>query len=231
MDSFLLAAGSACWLGILTSISPCPLATNIAAITYIGRQVNKPGHVLLAGLLYTLGRALTYVTLGMLLVMSALSVPELALFLQRYMNKILGPVLIVTALFLLNVIRINLPGAQISERLQKRLAASGVWGAAILGLLFALSFCPVSAALFFGSLIPIAIEQESRVTMPTIYAIGTALPVVAFAILISLGTRFVGAVFNRLSVIERWARRVTGVVFLLVGVYYVLVYYFNIEVW
>jgi cytochrome c-type biogenesis protein len=231
MDSFLLAAGSACWLGILTSISPCPLATNIAAITYIGRQVNKPGHVLLAGLLYTLGRALTYVTLGMLLVMSALSVPELALFLQRYMNKILGPVLIVTALFLLNVIRINLPGAQISERLQKRLAASGVWGAAILGLLFALSFCPVSAALFFGSLIPIAIEQESKVAMPTIYAIGTALPVVAFAILISLGTRFVGAVFNRLSVIERWARRVTGVVFLLVGVYYVLVYYFNIEVW
>jgi cytochrome c-type biogenesis protein len=231
MDSFLLAAGSACWLGILTSISPCPLATNIAAITYIGRQVNKPGHVLLAGLLYTLGRALTYVTLGMLLVMSALSVPELALFLQRYMNKILGPVLIVTALFLLNVIRINLPGAQISERLQKRLAASGIWGAAILGLLFALSFCPVSAALFFGSLIPIAIEQESKVAMPTIYAIGTALPVVAFAILISLGTRFVGAVFNRLSVIERWARRVTGVVFLLVGVYYVLVYYFNIEVW
>jgi cytochrome c-type biogenesis protein len=231
MDSFLLAAGSACWLGILTSISPCPLATNIAAITYIGRQVNKPGHVLLAGLLYTLGRALTYVTLGMLLVMSALSVPELALFLQRYMNKILGPVLIVTALFLLNVIRINLPGAQISERLQKRLAASGIWGAAILGLLLALSFCPVSAALFFGSLIPIAIEQESKVAMPTIYAIGTALPVVAFAILISLGTRFVGAVFNRLSVIERWARRVTGVVFLLVGVYYVLVYYFNIEVW
>jgi cytochrome c-type biogenesis protein len=231
MESFWLAAGSACWLGILTSISPCPLATNIAAISYIGRQVNKPSHVLLAGLLYTLGRAVTYVTLGMLLVISALSVPELALFLQRYMNKILGPVLIVTALFLLNVIRINLPGAQISEKLQKRLAASGVWGAAILGLLFALSFCPVSAALFFGSLIPIAIEQESSVAMPTIYAVGTALPVVTFAILISLGTRFVGIVFNRLSVIERWARRITGVVFLLVGVYYVLVYFFNIEVW
>ncbi len=231
MESFWLAAGSACWLGILTSISPCPLATNIAAITYIGRQVNKPRHVLLAGLLYTLGRTLTYVTLGMLPVMSALSVPELAMFLQRYMNKILGPVLIITALFLLNIIRINLPGAQISEKLQKRLAASGVWGAAILGLLFALSFCPVSAALFFGSLIPIAIEQESGVAMPAIYAIGTALPVVVFAILISLGTRFVGTVFNRLSVIERWARLLTGVVFLLVGVYYILVYFFNIEVW
>jgi len=231
MESFWLAAGSACWLGILTSISPCPLATNIAAITYIGRQVNKPRHVLLAGLLYTLGRALTYVTLGMLLVISALSVPELATFLQRYMNKILGPVLIITALFLLNIIRINLSGAQISERLQKRLAASGVWGAAVLGLLFALSFCPVSAALFFGSLIPIAIEQKSSVAMPTIYAIGTALPVVVFAILISLGTRFVGTVFNRLSVIERWARLLTGIVFLLVGVYYVLVYFFNVEVW
>jgi cytochrome c biogenesis protein CcdA len=231
MDSFFLAAASACWLGILTSISPCPLATNIAAITFIGNRFEKPRLVLLTGLLYTAGRTLTYVVLGMLLVASVLSIPELAMFLQQYMNKFLGPILILAGLFLLEVWRPNMPGAGIGARLQGRVEKYGVWGAAVLGLVFALSFCPISAALFFGSLIPLAIEHESGVLMPTIYGVGTALPVVVVAILIAVGTKFVGTIFNKLAVFERWARRITGVVFILVGVYYCLIYIFNLPLW
>lgn len=224
MDSYAVSVGSAVWLGILTSISPCPLATNIAAITYIGRRVDQPGQVLLAGLLYAVGRMATYVLLGVLAVASVLSVPDVAMFLQKNMNKFLGLILIAVGLLLMRPINVRLPGMGVSEKLQARVDRWGVWGAGLMGLLFALSFCPVSAALFFGSLIPIAVEQESSILMPTVYGIGTALPVVAAAVLIALGTRFVGRLFNRLTTFEKWARRITGVVFLAVGLYYVLVY-------
>jgi cytochrome c-type biogenesis protein len=224
MDSYAVAVGSAVWLGILTSISPCPLATNIAAITYIGRRVDRPGQVLLAGLLYAVGRMTTYVLLGVLVVASVLSIPEVAMFLQQNMNKFLGPILIAAGLLLLGLFNVRLPVVGVGDRLQARVDRWGVWGAGLMGLLFALSFCPVSAALFFGSLIPIAVEHESSVLMPTVYGIGTALPVVAFALLVALGARYVGQVFNKMIAIERWARRATAIVFLIVGLYYVLVY-------
>ncbi len=228
MDSFILAAVSACWLGILTSISPCPLATNIAAISYIGKRVGTPRKVFLSGLLYTLGRMLTYLILGVLIVAGMLSVPDLANFLQKYMNTFLGPILILVGMFLLGLIRLNFSASGISERMQNRAEKYGIWGAGLLGFLFALSFCPISAALFFGSLIPLAVQHESRVLMPTIYGIGTALPVFAFAILVSLGTRSIGRAFNKVTQIELWARRITGVIFIVVGIYYCLSYIFEL---
>lgn len=230
MDPFLIALGSACWLGILTSISPCPLATNIAAVSYIGRRVDRPLLVLASGIIYTIGRTLTYVGLGMLIVTSILAIPEVAMFLQQYMGKALGPVLIVVGLFLLGLFQFRLPDVNISQGLQRRVEERGLWGAGVLGLLFALSFCPVSAALFFGSLIPLAVEHESGVLMPTVYGIGTALPVVVFAILIATGARFVGTVFNKLAMFERWARRVTGAAFVVVGLYYCAVYLLAIDI-
>ncbi len=230
MDSYLIAVGSACWLGILTSISPCPMAGNIVAITYIGKQVDRPMYVLATGLLYTLGRAITYVVLGVLIVTSALAVPDLSFFLQRHMNQALGPILLLVGLFLLGLFKFRVSGPSLGEGLQSKVEKYGLWGGGLLGLLFALSFCPVSAALFFGSLIPLAVEQESNLLMPTVYGIGTALPVVAFAILIATGARYVGAVFNKLSQFERWARRVTGAAFVLVGLYYCAVYLLAIDI-
>jgi cytochrome c-type biogenesis protein len=224
MDSYAVAVGSAVWLGILTSISPCPLATNIAATTYIGRRVDRPGKVLVSGLLYAVGRMVTYVLLGVLVVASVLAISDVAMFLQQNMNKLLGPILIAVGLLLLGLFNVRLPGVGVGERTQARADRWGVWGAGLLGLLFALSFCPVSAALFFGSLIPLAVEHKSSVLMPTVYGIGTALPVIAFALLVALGTRYVGRVFNKMIAIERWARRGTALVFLVVGLYYVLVY-------
>ncbi len=229
MESITVAISTAIWLGILTSISPCPLATNIAAIGYIGRQVGSPRKVLIAGLLYTFGRMLTYLTLGMLIVAGLLSIPELAMFLQQNMNKILGPILIIVGLVLLDLISITFPGGGLGSSLQGKVESMGVWGAGLLGLLFALSFCPISAALFFGSLIPLALDHQSSVIVPTIYGIGTALPVVAFAVLIALGVRWVGAAFNKISVFERWARKLTAVAFILIGVYYSMIYIFGVN--
>lgn len=229
MDSYAFALGSAIWLGILTSISPCPLATNIAAISFIGRRVESPRRVLAAGLLYTLGRMLTYLVLGILIVASVLSIPELAMFLQQNMNKFLGPILIVVGMFLLNLISLSLPGGGWGSKMQGKVDRFGIWGAGMLGLLFALSFCPVSAALFFGSLIPLALDHQSSIVMPTVYGVGTALPVIVFAFVIAMSTRMVGVMFNKLKTIEKWARRITGVVFILVGIYYTLVYIFGIN--
>jgi cytochrome c biogenesis protein CcdA len=226
----LIGAGSAVWLGILTSISPCPLATNVAAISFIGRRVDSPKHVLGGGLLYTAGRSAVYIALGVVCVMGLLSMPETSRFLQRYMNRILGPLLIVAGALLLEVVRPVLPGlGRKGEQLRERLQAKGVWGALPLGALFAVSFCPVSAALFFGSLVPLAVRFDSPLLLPGLYGAGTALPVVAFAILIAFGARFVAQTFNRLAVVERWARRLTGIVFVGVGIYMTLIYTLGVQ--
>ena len=228
MSGLLLGAASAFWLGILTSISPCPLATNIAAISFVGRRVGSPAKVLLAGLLYTAGRTLTYVVLGALLVSSLLSAPYLSHALQKYMNKALGPILILVGMVLLELIQINLPGSGAGEKMQKRVEALGMWGALLLGVVFALSFCPVSAALFFGSLLPIALRYESGVLLPSAYGVATGLPVLAFAILISLGAGRVAGAFGRVTAFEKWARLTTGAIFILVGVYYCLAHIFGV---
>ncbi len=228
MDAFWIGLSSAVWLGLLTSISPCPLATNIAAISYIGKQADRPAAVLLTGSLYTLGRALTYVILGVVLVGSLLSVPELSNFLQHYMNEVLGPVLILAGMLLLDLLRLPRLGSSGVSRLAKRFGGSGAMGALGLGMLFAMSFCPTSAALFFGSLIPLSIKWESAVTLPSLYGVGTALPVFVFALLIAFGAKSVASVFQKLAAVEMWARRLTGLVFIAVGIYFCVTYIFKL---
>jgi cytochrome c biogenesis protein CcdA len=228
MGEYALGVASALWLGVLTSISPCPLATNIAAISYVGRRVGSPRQVFLTGLIYTLGRTLVYLTLGVVLVAGLLSVPWLSMFLQKYMNKLLGPILIVVAMFLLELIQVNVAGAGVSDKVQKRVDTMGMWGAGLLGIVFALAFCPVSAALFFLTLIPLCVKVNSSVMLPSVYGAGTALPVLVFAVLIALSAQSVGKAFNAISKIEWWARRITGVLFLLVGIYYSLTFIFDV---
>jgi cytochrome c biogenesis protein CcdA len=226
-----LSVASALWLGLLTSLSPCPLATNITAISYLGRRVGSPGYVLGGGLLYAFGRSAVYVALAALFVMGLLSVPGVSRFLQRYMSQILGPVLVVTGAILLEWLRLGLPGrgrGRGTETVSLRLESSGLWGAAPLGALFALSFCPASAALFFGSLVPLALRFDSPVLYPAVYGVGTSLPVVAFAFVIAFGARFVGKAFNRLTQVELWARRLTGFVFIGVGLYMTAAYTFGL---
>lgn len=229
MDSFLWGAASALWLGILTSISPCPLATNIAAVSYISNNVTHPRFAFWAGLLYVVGRMITYLILGAIMVASLLSIPDLSQLLQKHFNIMLGPLLVIAGVFLLGIIRLNVNGFAMSGGTQKRLESYGIWGAGLFGILFALSFCPVTAALFFGSLVPLSVSHHSSFIYPAVYGIGTGLPVMVIAILIAMGAKYIGEFFNRVKRFELWARRLTGGIFILVGIYFILVYIVGLD--
>lgn len=226
MNEYVLVLTTSLWLGILTSISPCPLATNIAAVSFISRKVGHPRSILFTGFLYTLGRMLAYFAISALLVKSILAAPSISDFLQTYMNKILGPLLILVGMILLDFITINLSARGMSQKNQKRFEKMGLWGALPLGIIFALSFCPVSAALFFGSLLPLATKSHSIFAIPFTYGLGTALPVLVFAFLLAFGTHWVARAFHKITKIEVWVRRTTGLVFILVGIYLSLIYIF-----
>lgn len=223
---FWLGALSAFWLGLLTAISPCPLATNIAAISFIGRKISSPRRAFYSGAAYTIGRSLTYIVIAAVLVFGLTAVPQASWFLQKYLNQFLGPLLIIVGMFLLELIPLNLPALVSNKRMEKQAEKSGLVSSGLLGIMFALSFCPVSAALFFGSLVPLSVKHESFLIMPMLYGIGTGLPVLAFALAIALGAKSLTQAFNRLSRVELWARRGTGVIFILIGIYFCLRFIF-----
>ena len=249
MVTYALYAVAALYLGILTSISPCPLATNIAAISYIGRKVENPRMVIGAGILYTLGRCILYLGLAALLAATALSIPAVSIFLQKYMHMALGPIFLILGMLLVGLITITSGGTMMSEGMQKRVDAMGIWGAFLLGILFAVSFCPTSAVWFFGLLtlvfgaeaeavtarltsvgitLPQAALPGSTVVLPLIYGIGTAVPVLLVAFLLAYSAKSVGKTYNILSKVEWWARMTTGWIFILLGVFFNLRYVFEV---
>lgn len=227
MADWLPVVASAFWLGILTSISPCPLATNIAAVSFLGRRLTSPRQILLSGLLYALGRTIAYMGLAVVLVASLLAAPILSQWLQESMNQLLGPILVLAGMVLLDLLPLRLPGVG-GQWLQRRAATWELGGSLLLGVLFALSFCPVSAALFFGSLLPLALRQGSSVVVPALYGVGTAVPVVAFAVLVAAGAQSVSRTFEAVRRLEPWARQATGVIFVGIGIYYTMRYIFGI---
>jgi len=222
MQSFYLDILSALWLGILTSISPCPLATNVAAISFVARDLGSPGRVFWNGILYSAGRMFAYVSIAVLAVASLLSVPEVSFYLETTMHKIIGPLLIIVGVILLNVLPISFSASFFSSSIQQKAGKWGLWGSGLLGIVFALTFCPLSAALFFGSLIPLAIDAKSSVVMPLVYGLGTAMPVVAFAIVLAFGVKSIGRIFDKLTQMEKWARKLTALVFIGAGIYLLL---------
>jgi len=226
MDTLWVSLGTSLWLGVLTSISPCPMATNLAALSFLSKEVASPSRVAVRGLLYAGGRALAYLLISLLIAGSLISMFETAHFLQAEMNQILGPVLIVTGLFVLGVLR--LPGLEfgLTQKMGHRVASVRGLGPLFLGALFAMAFCPVSAGLFFGSLIPLCVGSASTVLVPAIYGGGSAIPVLGLSIVLVTGMRSVGTAFGKLRIIEKWARGVSGVVFLSVGIYLSYLYLF-----
>ncbi len=226
--AYLLGAFSAFWLGVLTAISPCPMATNIAAISFISKGMDKPRKVFLSGFFYALGRMATYLLLCAVVVAGLLSMPAVSNFLLTYMNKLLGPLLVIIGMFLLGMISFSTSGPGVGEKMQ-RLAGQGIWGAALLGFLFAFSLCPPSAALFFGSLVPLSLKFKSPLLFPAMYGFGTAIPVLLFALLIAVSARSVGTYFNKLTAIELWVRQITGILFILAGIYYTLSYIYGVQ--
>jgi cytochrome c biogenesis protein CcdA len=224
MNEWTLAIGGAFWFGILTSISPCLMATNVTAITFIARKIEHPKYVALSGAFYILGQSVAFILLAMVLVSSLLSVPIVSHWLQKYMFRLLGPILIVAAMFLLELLDIQLGNDRMKQWAQSHAERGGLWIAALLGIVFAMSFCPTTAALFFGSLLPLAITHESSFILPLAYSLGVALPVLLFALLITFATNRVSQFFERIGKMEKWARYGTGTVFLLVGIWFTLAY-------
>lgn len=228
MAEILISLTSALWLGILTSISPCPLASNVAAVSFLSKRIAHPALVFISGLAYTLGRIVSYAILGWIIISSLLSVPQVAQFLQKYMGRALGPLLVITGLVLLEIIPLRLPGLSLSQKHHNKLAESGVLGAFLLGFIFALAFCPVSAVLFFGSLIPLAVNSKSGIILPFIYGIGTGLPVLVFAVAIALGVTSLSRWFHKIARLEYYVRRITAIIFIIVGLYYAGIYIFKL---
>ncbi len=224
---FLSAVFLAMGLGIWTAAQPCPMATNVAAISYLGRRVDRPRLVFLAGLLYALGRTLVYVALAILLI-EGVQASRLSMFLQTRVHQLVGPVLILLGMCFLEMIVLSWPGGGISAEVQRRVDALGVWGALPLGVLFALAFCPISAACFFVSLLALASSHDSRIVLPSVYGLGTALPVVAFAALIAISARAVGRTFNLMTQIAWWVQRATGLICLAIGIHLSLKYVFEL---
>ncbi|OPZ97898.1 MAG: thiol:disulfide interchange protein precursor [Bacteroidetes bacterium ADurb.Bin416] len=213
---------SAFILGLMTAISPCPLATNITAIGFISKDIESRKKVFYNGLVYTLGRAITYTVIGLLFYVGAGEI-NIAGFLQQWGEKLLGPLLILIGLFMLGVFNfIRLPGmGSLTGAMEKR-ANKGFWGVLLLGVVFALAFCPYSGVLYFGMLIPMTISSAAGLYLPLVFALATGIPVILFAWFIAFSVGSIGGLYNKMKVFETWFRRVVAVLFIAVGLYYVV---------
>lgn len=211
-------------LGLLTAVSPCPLATNITATAYIAKGFTNKRKVLLSGVLYTLGRAFSYTIIGLIIYFGA-SKFHIAKLFQGNGEKFLAPVLIIVGLVMLNVIKLDFLGkVNFTERLSEKFKNQGLLGAFVLGVLFALAFCPYSGALYFGMLLPMTVASGEGLLLPLIFAIGTGLPVLLFTYLMAFAMQKVSKTFNAIQKAEKVMRNITGVIFVLTGVYYALIF-------
>lgn len=218
------AAITAFILGLMTAISPCPLATNISAIGFISRDLENRRRVFIKGLVYTLGRAIAYTGLGVILFLGA-SKMKVSLLFQGWGEKLLGPLLILIGLFMLDFIKINFPGLSgLTEKMGEQ-SKKSYWGTLVLGMVFAMAFCPYSGVLYFAMLIPMTISSVSGLYLPVIFAIATGLPVILFAWLLAFAVGNVGQLYNRIKIFELWFRRIVAIIFILVGVYYVILFF------
>jgi cytochrome c-type biogenesis protein len=216
---------SAFLLGIMTAISPCPLATNITAIGFISKDLENRKQIFYNGLWYTLGRAISYTLLGIILYFGASKFQVAKLF-QSNGEKFLGPLLIIIGILMLDIIKIKFPGfSSLSDKIGKN-NKSNWWSALLLGLVFALAFCPYSGVLYFGMLIPMTISSVSGLFLPFVFAIATGLPVIIIAYLLAFSISSVGGFYNKVKIFEKWFRKVVAILFILVGFYYIFIFYF-----
>lgn len=212
-------------LGLMTAISPCPLATNITAIGFISKDLEDRKRVFMNGLVYTAGRAIAYTLLAVIIFLGVDQF-EISGWFQEYGEKVIGPLLILIGLLMLDVLKIKFPGVgNLTKKFQEK-SRHTYWDVLLLGVLFALAFCPYSGVLYFGMLIPMTVSSASGLYLPVIFALATGIPVIIFAWLIAYTVSGVGKLYHHLKTFEIWFRRVISIVFIGVGVYYVIIIYF-----
>ena len=221
---------AAFFLGLMTAISPCPLATNITAIAYISKRIDSSQHTLLTGFVYTLGRMVAYVAVASAIVFFGMNIQIIALGLQRYGERLLGPFLVLCGIYLLDIFQFDrLPMGDwftgFTSGISTQLADKGYLGAFMLGVIFALSFCPFSAVLFFAMLIPLAIGSGDPVIIPAVFALATGIPVIVISYLLVRGVGKCSGIVQKFGSAEFWIRRAVAVVFIVVGLYYIVIIY------
>ncbi len=212
-------------LGLLTAISPCPLATNVTAIGFISRDIGSPRRIFRNGLLYTLGRVMTYAGLGIAVIpilREGASMFAIQKGVSHWGELVIGPLLLVVGAFMLWGERLNLPKFGFSGDSERVKGLRGGMGSVALGILFALAFCPTSGVFYFGMLIPMAAGTTGGMWLPAVFAVATGLPVVVVAWLLAYSVGSLGRFYNRMQVFERWMRRIVGWLFLGTGVYYII---------
>ena len=211
---------SALALGLLTAISPCPMATNITAIGFIGKDLGNRNRVFYNGLIYTLGRTFSYTILALILFFSADQFNISSVF-QQNGQKIIGPLLLIIGILMLGIIKLNFPAFnKILERFQNR-TKFNYWDVFLLGIIFALAFCPYSGVLYFGMLIPLTIST-SGLHLPVVFAIATGIPVIIFAWLIAYAVSGVGTAYKKIKTFEFWFRKAVAAIFIAIGIYYII---------
>lgn len=222
LDSSTTPVLTAFLLGLLTAISPCPLATNIAAIGYIGKDIEDRRRVFLNGILYTAGRIVAYTVLGLVLILiirQGASMFGIQKFFGTWGEMLLGPALIVIGLLMLFSQRLQLPQFGFNGSNVEGLKRHGGRGAFLLGVLFAMAFCPTSGMFYFGMLIPMSATATMGYLLPVVFAIATALPVLIVAWLLAFSMQKVGKFYGRMKDIERLTTVIVGVLFVLIGLY------------
>jgi cytochrome c-type biogenesis protein len=219
LDNSTMPWLTALLLGLMTAISPCPLATNITAIGFISKGIEDRNRVFFNGLFYTIGRAITYTTLVVIIFLGADQL-KFSGFFQRYDGRFIGPLLIVIGLFMLDIFRINFPGFSLTSGLQKRKKWRYI-DAVLLGLVFALAFCPYSGVLYFGMLVPMTVASASGFYLPIVFAVATGIPVIVLAWVLACTVSGLGNVYNKIKSFELWFRRIIAVLFIFVGIYYI----------
>jgi len=211
---------SALVLGLLTAISPCPMATNITAIGFIGKDIENKNRIFYNGLIYTLGRTFAYTALAIIIFLGADQFKISGAF-QQYGGKIIGPMLLIMGIIMLGVINLNFPAFnRITQRFQNRKKFSYL-DVFLLGVVFALAFCPYSGVLYFGMLIPLTVST-SGLHLPVVFAIATGIPVILFAWLIAFTISGVGSLYKKIKAFEFWFRKAVAIIFIGIGIYYII---------
>ena len=228
LDNSTTPALTAFLLGLLTAVSPCPLATNIAAIGFIGKDIENRRRIFRNGVLYTVGRVIAYTALGIILI-SILKEGASVFGIQKAIGKwgelLIGPMLLIIGLFMLIGHRLNLPKFGFSGN-GERLAGHGGWGALLLGVLFAMTFCPTSGIFYFGMLIPMSVTATAGWLLPVLFAIATALPVLIVAWILAFSVEKIGEFYGKMQIIQKWLNIIVGILFIIVEIYYCITMYF-----
>ena len=227
LDNSSIPAITAFILGTLTAVSPCPLATNITAIGFISKDIENHHRIFINGLLYTFGRIVTYTALGFILIpilREGASMFMVQKAVSKYGEMLIAPVLIIIGIFMLDIIKLNIPKVNIGgEGLKKK--TKGSWGAMLLGVLFALAFCPTSGVFYFGMLIPMSATATAGYLLPVVFAIATALPVLAVAWILAFSVQQMGSFYGKMQKVQKWMNLIVGVVFIIIGIYYCWIMY------